>query len=370
MPIKPSGQLSFTDIANEFGATRPNRLSQFYRGGQYVADVTVNNKVPKSGVIAFSNMYGATRVYQLIIASNRENLDLRALFLSTFGDPGNVPIVLQVDIRGGVTIGGVGDYSLKIGQFPNGSYITVNNSGSIQGFAGGRNSGGGGSCVYGAYGGQQVVFNNYGQVLAGGGGGGVGGSGGTGGPGYYINTIAVGASGRVNSGIGQPVFCQTAVLDCNGACRLTHGSDARCENNDLGRAACNFAVIDGSCLACKRCYRDVRVDTAGGGGGAGGAGGFGQGYGRPRTDGDGGGGGSPGGQNAGAGGAGGKGGIGGDWGAGGAQGDTGQSGANGNAGAGQGGSAGAGGGPAGNYLVKGGANFAFNNQGQIAGGQA
>lgn len=368
MAIKPSGPLSFTEIASEFGVGRPYRLSQFYRGGGVVPNSPANQRVPTGGSIAFSQFYGAIKQYQITVDTNRENLNLFDLFCAVYGNPGGNPVNLLVVVNGGVTIGGRGNYALIYGQFPSGSSIEVNNYGSIQGYGGGQNSGGGGSAVYGIFGSQRMVMRNYGQVFGGGGGGGVGGTGGTGGPGYYINTVAVGESQRVASGSGQPVFCQTAVLDCNGGCRLTYGADARCENNDLGRGACQTAILDGSCIYCKRCYRDIRTDTSGGGGGGGGAGGFGQGYARPRTAGDAGGGGQPGGQNAGYGGTGGTGGTGGDWGQGGGTGNTGDTGGNGNAGGGSPGSGGAGGGPAGNYLVRGGADFGFENYGQIAGG--
>lgn len=367
MPIKPAGPLSFTEIATEFGGPRPYRISQYYRGGGLVPNAPVNQRVPTSGTIKWSDFYGASKSYFISVNSNRENLNLYDLFVGTFGNPGSLPVILEVRIEGGVVIGGRGTDALRIGQFPGGSTITVNNYGSVQGFGGGRNSGTGGNALYGAYGSQAMTFNNYGSVYGGGGGGGVGGTGGTGGPGYYINTVAVGESKNVASGYGQPVLCQTAVMDCDGACRDTYGADARCENNDLGRGACTISIIDGSCLRCKRCYRDIRTDTSGGGGGGGGTGGFGQGYAQGAEGGFGGGPGAGGGTNAGTGGTGGTGGSGGGWGQYGGGGNTGETGGSGNAGGGYGGSSGAGGGAPGYYLIRGGANLAFNNYGSVAG---
>lgn len=372
MPIKPSGPLSFTEIAAEFGAGKPFALSQFYRGGQYVPNSPANQRVPTSGSIGFSNMYGATKSYYLEIGSNRENLNLYDLFVATFGNPGGLPVILDVKINPGVVIGGTqGNYAFWIGQFPNGSDITIANYGSIQGHYGARNSGGGGSCVYAAYGAQKMVFNNYGQVLAGGGGGGVGGAGGTGGPGFYDVTEMVGQSNLVPTGFAAPFVCTGPIRDCNEACVSTYGAGASCEGGAFDKNTCIQSYpIDGSCRYCKRCNKTTRYNTAGGGGGGGGAGGYGQGYGANRSGGDPGGGGSPGGQNAGYGGTGGTGGTGGDWGQAGGAGNTGDTGGNGNAGGGSPGAGGAGGGPAGNYLVKGGADFAFNNSGQVAGGLA
>lgn len=368
MAIKPSGPLALSEIAAEFGVGAPMSLSQFYRGGGIVPNNPQNQNVPTGGSISFSNFYNATRAYQIDITTNRENLNLFDLFAGTYGNPGGLPVIVTFIIHGGVTIGGTyGAWALWVGQFPAGSDITINNYGSILGHYGERNSGGGGSCIYGAFGSQRMVFNNYGVVYAGGGGGGVGGPGGQGGPGYYINTSMVGQSGNVASGQGQPILCRTAVMDCNGACRNSFGGNARCESLDYG--VCNPGVIDGSCIYCKRCYVDDRIDTSGGGGGGGGAGGYGQGYGVGRTGGDPGGGGSPGGQNAGYGGSGGYGGTGGDWGQYGGGGNTGDTGGGGNAGGGSPGGGGAGGGPPGNYLVRGGAEFYFNNAGSIAGGE-
>jgi hypothetical protein len=359
MAIKPSGPLSFTEIAAEFSAAKPYSLSQFYRGGQYVPNSPSNNKVPTTGAIKFSDFYGAAKQYLLQVNSNTENLNIFNLFVSTYGNPGTQAVNLLVDIKAGVIVGGVGANALTVGQFPAGSQITIDNRGSIQGFAGGRNSGAGGSGVYGAYSNQTMVLNNYGGVLAGGGGGGVGGTGGKGGNGFYDTPQELGASGCWIDG-GKAPFCGNCGLS---ACECKFGAGAYCRS---GGMAC--ATI--FCNGCAYCSRNVRSYTTGGAGGGPGAGGFGQGYARARTDGNGGAGGAPGGTNAGTGGTGGKGGIGGDWGKPGAKGNTGGTGANGNNGAGAAGAAGAGGGAAGNYLIKGGANFTFNNQGTVAGGLA
>jgi hypothetical protein len=362
MAIKPSGPLSSTEIAAEFGAPKPFSLSQFYRGGKYVPNSPANQKIPTGGSVSFSQFYGAQKQYLLTVNSNRENLDLRALFNQTYGDPGSTPVNVVVEINSGIVVGGVsGGNALSVGQFPSGSQITINNRGSVQGFAGGRNSGAGGSCVYGSYGSQTMVFNNYGSVYAGGGGGGVGGTGGKGGGGYYDSQQNVGQGWAAGPGE-EPIFACYGPGDCPESCTYRYGAAAYCVGE------CQQQLYN--CVICLMCANTTRVYTEGGAGGGGGAGGFGQGYARPRSGGDPGAGGSAGGQNAGVGGQGGTGGTGGDWGQPGAQGATGNTGANGNNGAGQGGTAGAGGGARGNYLIKGSANFTFNNQGQIAGGLA
>lgn len=59
MPLKITGELSFTEIASEFLVTsKPYRLSDFYRGSLTVPDSDLNIGVPTTGVISFSDFYG------------------------------------------------------------------------------------------------------------------------------------------------------------------------------------------------------------------------------------------------------------------------------------------------------------------------
>jgi len=60
MTIKSSGQLSFSEIAAEFGGAKPFSLSQFYRGGGRVPNVGANNNIPTSGVVRFSQYYSSS----------------------------------------------------------------------------------------------------------------------------------------------------------------------------------------------------------------------------------------------------------------------------------------------------------------------
>jgi hypothetical protein len=64
MPIKQAGNITFTEIANEFGGTVPHSLSEYYRGGSRVPDTPssgVNNRIPTSGEIKISDFYGTSR---------------------------------------------------------------------------------------------------------------------------------------------------------------------------------------------------------------------------------------------------------------------------------------------------------------------
>jgi hypothetical protein len=127
----------------------------------------------------------------IYVSSNKTNYNLYNEYVATYGAPATTTIITLV-INGGVIVGG-----LDIGQFPNGSEITIENNGSIQGAGG---AGGAGGTVYGAAAGaaggatnggnggnaikanyvnQKVIIKNMvtGSIYAGGGGGGGGGCG-------------------------------------------------------------------------------------------------------------------------------------------------------------------------------------------------
>lgn len=59
MPLQGSGQITLTDIQNEFGGSNPIDMSEYYRGGAYVTQNNTN--VPTSGTISMSNFYGGQR---------------------------------------------------------------------------------------------------------------------------------------------------------------------------------------------------------------------------------------------------------------------------------------------------------------------
>jgi hypothetical protein len=59
MTIVASGQVSIQDLVDEFGGTAPHNLTEYYRGGAFVDDITNNNSVPLSGEIQLKDFYGA-----------------------------------------------------------------------------------------------------------------------------------------------------------------------------------------------------------------------------------------------------------------------------------------------------------------------
>lgn len=61
MALQTSGAISINDLRTEFGDTPgSDSLSEYYRGGAYVPNITQNNSIPTGGTIRLSNFYGAT----------------------------------------------------------------------------------------------------------------------------------------------------------------------------------------------------------------------------------------------------------------------------------------------------------------------
>jgi hypothetical protein len=59
MALPPSGTITVSAVAAEFGGSAPHSLSEYYRGGGLVPDTTTNAGVPTSGPISLSDFYGA-----------------------------------------------------------------------------------------------------------------------------------------------------------------------------------------------------------------------------------------------------------------------------------------------------------------------
>ena len=59
MAVPSSGAVSIQDLVDEFGGSTPHSISEYYRGGSLVPNVSANNSVPTSGTVALTNFYGA-----------------------------------------------------------------------------------------------------------------------------------------------------------------------------------------------------------------------------------------------------------------------------------------------------------------------
>ena len=180
MALPGSGTLTFAQIATEFSGSQPNSLSDYYRGGSLVG--AGNTNVPTSGVISFSNFYGASAGITLTYSANATNVNLltdavAAGFNATAGG------TLFVVINSGITLAGSGTHAITSGVFPANSLVTITNNGTVSGFTGASGSGGnqgsgGGDAFYANFttsGSTWSIVNN-GTWGGGGGGGGSGAS--------------------------------------------------------------------------------------------------------------------------------------------------------------------------------------------------
>lgn len=61
MPLPSSGAITLGNLQTEFGGSNPVSISEYYRGGGLVPNITVNNAVPTSGQISLSNFYNAAQ---------------------------------------------------------------------------------------------------------------------------------------------------------------------------------------------------------------------------------------------------------------------------------------------------------------------
>lgn len=59
MPLQPSGEIKFSQLAAEFGDSPPYNFSDFLKGGSYVPNNGSNTNVPSSGQIRLSNFYSS-----------------------------------------------------------------------------------------------------------------------------------------------------------------------------------------------------------------------------------------------------------------------------------------------------------------------
>lgn len=326
MALQSSGPIRFSDLAAEFGDTKPYSFSEFYRDGGKVPGV--NASVAASGAIRLGTFFGAVNELLQTVTANA-SINAQTIFGSDWGSA----VPKRLSIPAGVTIG-----PLTIPSGMGGS-LEVDVAGNIYGTGGSANGGAGGHAIT-----SNTSFTL--NVLSGGsvrGGGGGGGKGGTGGGGSYtVNTCETRGGTRDNNYYADwyPVWNGSNPGPYNppGFTSVSRGPQFD-YYNDVGY----FYITV--------CWNT----TSNTNGGAGGNGGRGQGYNQSLASGSGG---AGGGTNAGTGGTGGSGG---NWGASGATGNTG---VNGNRTNGSGGSAG---GAAGRAVQMNSGTVTVNNSGTING---
>jgi len=212
MALQASGAISLSDLATEFGDTTPNSMSEFYAGGSLVG--THNASVPASGTISLTDFYSATAAIVLDITSSASEQNILTLATAAGYNAASDTTPIIVNIASGVTVSGSSTHALRTGALNADSDLTINISGSVDGYTGatgGINTSGspGGDALYWetTTGGSGTYIVNVlsGANLRGGGGG--GGGGGSGGVGYSqydgkegcIGTLIYGSNGASGS---------------------------------------------------------------------------------------------------------------------------------------------------------------------------
>jgi len=142
MAVTSSAPISITDLVTEFGGDAPHSLTEYYRGGSLVPNVTANNSVPTSGAISLTDFFGATNTqttgnYTIGIASSFIGLGISVFGFNANGQAGSFGTISTntIDFSGfDVTIGGV--YASSSNLF---FYVTsqVSNSGWVSMAVGG-----------------------------------------------------------------------------------------------------------------------------------------------------------------------------------------------------------------------------------------
>ena len=74
--LQASGKIKMTDIVSVFGGTSPHKLREYYRGGGRVPNVAINNTIPTSGKIKFSNFYNTGLQTVAVIQSTKIEVNI------------------------------------------------------------------------------------------------------------------------------------------------------------------------------------------------------------------------------------------------------------------------------------------------------
>jgi len=190
MALQSSGTISHDNIQTEFGGANPISLSEYYRGGTYVPNISQNNSIPTSGTISEANFYSTQNkvYYNITISANTNNYVLNTAKVLTGYVAGVMVVTLTINSGVYVSSTTTGAYALTVDtSWAAGDEITIINNGVIVGRGGTGGTGGtsnapvyGGPTNGGAGGPALLVqrsctIQNNGTIAGGGGGGGGGG---------------------------------------------------------------------------------------------------------------------------------------------------------------------------------------------------
>ncbi|HEY0818129.1 MAG TPA: hypothetical protein VGD46_05075 [Rhizobacter sp.] len=121
MTLQASGIIWASQIGGEFSpGVTPWYISNHYRGGPYVPNISQNNSIPTSGLIYFSNFYGTTKASLSISPSPANAYNFQA-------EPAPSSKVLSV----GVTASGAGVTSGSWAKISGAAGTTINSSTSL-----------------------------------------------------------------------------------------------------------------------------------------------------------------------------------------------------------------------------------------------
>ena len=186
LPVYPN-PISIDDLRTEFGVAGQKSLEDFYAGGSIVSAGTLGFPsggggvaIPSSGQISLNDFHGASSQFELTIASNQTNLNVRTLAISSGW---NQTARLRVVINPGIYVYGIESFLSSIamdftGDYPSG--VELVNYGFIMGLGGNGGSASGNSLIFpGDAGGAAIRFQadrpfsiiNAGFIGGGGGGG-------------------------------------------------------------------------------------------------------------------------------------------------------------------------------------------------------
>jgi len=133
MALPPSGTITVSAVAAEFGGSAPHSLSEYYRGGGLVPDTTTNAGVPTSGVISLSDFYGAAAGWASTMFIGSFNNGFYITYGYSTGTYGSMTDT-TIDILSGATIASLfygatpsGFTQLTLsGSYPNSGWTTLN----------------------------------------------------------------------------------------------------------------------------------------------------------------------------------------------------------------------------------------------------
>ena len=133
MPILPSGPLSFSQIQSGFGGSNPISLSEYYRSGSFVPNITQTAGIPTSGTISVSTFLGINYFgFDSTITNYTGTYSLYNALVSA-GWNQSSPVQVNLTVTGTVVGSSIYYYAMVIERMPENSIVNLHNYGVISG---------------------------------------------------------------------------------------------------------------------------------------------------------------------------------------------------------------------------------------------